>query len=178
MSAAATLLAEIGAIGAEATLEDGALCISAPDGALTDAQCRLVIEHRAEIAALLDCPPGFRGGPAGDTVEDWRIWMRLVVHRRRDRGQDLQTALRLAWGEAEVVWHLRHGTRPDLRRCAGCGAWLEGAGGTMAMIDGAVVHIGGSHGLDCLLLYGEAWCDAGRAGLIALGINPLVEAAP
>jgi hypothetical protein len=128
-------------------------------------------EHRAEIAVLLAKPAGFRDGPVGDAVEDWRAWMRLVVRRRHGRGQDLQTALRLAWGEAEVVWHLRHGTRPDPRRCAGCGAWLEGAGGAMTMIDRAVVHIGGTHGLDCLVLYGEAWRGAACTGLIALGIK-------
>jgi hypothetical protein len=176
VSAAATLLAEIGAVGAEATLEDGMLCISAPDGALSDVQRQLVIEHRAEIAALLGCPPGFKGGPAGDTVEDWRTWMRMVARRRRDRGQDLRTALSLAWGEAEVVWHLRHGARPDPRRCAGCGKRLEAADRTETMIDGAVIHFDPDdpdpdHCIDCLVLFGQQWRWAAHDGLVALGLN-------
>lgn len=53
MNAAAVLVAEISAVGADATLENGVLCISAPEGALTEAQYRRLIEHRADIIALL-----------------------------------------------------------------------------------------------------------------------------
>ncbi|WP_186818136.1 hypothetical protein, partial [Skermanella aerolata] len=79
---------------------------------------------------------------------------------------------RVAWGEAENVWHRRHGAEPSLDRCAGCDAFmLDGPG--MSLLDGAVVHVGQDYGLECLTAYGEKWRGAAYVGLGAMGLEPL-----
>lgn len=110
MSTAAMLLAEIGAVGADATLENGVLCISAPDGALTEEQCRRLIELRAEIIALLaepanDCyGPDMSGGIRPVAAIDLPADLMLAFEERAaiaefDSGLDRAAAERLAWAE-------------------------------------------------------------------------------
>ena len=104
------LLAEIGAVGADATFEDGVLCISAPDGALTEAQCRRLIEHRAEIIALLAEPATDRthrdmSRPVPPVAVDaLPVDLMLAFEERAaiaefDGGLDRAAAERLAWAE-------------------------------------------------------------------------------
>jgi hypothetical protein len=56
MTAASVLLAEVRAAGVQIGLDGGKLLIEVPRGALTAAQRERLVEHRAEIAALLTVP--------------------------------------------------------------------------------------------------------------------------
>jgi hypothetical protein len=99
-----------------------------------------------------------------DRLQDW---MRLD-HRR-------EAALSLAWGEAECIWHERHGARPEPDHCAGCQALLVGEV-AMDLWEGACVHWDDAQGLECLILYGQRWRGAAVAGLAALGLKaPAVD---
>jgi hypothetical protein len=53
MSGVSALMAEVHAAGATVSFVDGVVRIRARKGALTDAQCQRLFEHRAEIATLL-----------------------------------------------------------------------------------------------------------------------------
>jgi hypothetical protein len=109
-------------------------------------------------------------GPAGETVADWRAWMRRRLSVRLAWGLSPTEARRSVWSEAEDEWHRRHDAAPNPDRCAGCGEWmLDGPG--MRFNDGAVVHFGNPDRLDCLILYGEAWRGAASVGLVALGLK-------
>jgi hypothetical protein len=99
-----------------------------------------------------------------DRLEDW---MRL--------GRQYEAARSLAWGEAECIWHERHGVRPEPHHCAGCQSPLADQA-AMDLWDGASVHWDDAHGLDCLILYGQRWRGAAAAGLAALGLKaPAVD---
>ena len=76
----------------------------------------------------------------------------------------------MAWGEAEVEWHRRHGAKPDPARCAGCGERLPSGAG-MQMLDGAVVHVGDPEVVECPAVYGAQWRGAASVGLMALGLT-------
>jgi hypothetical protein len=78
---------------------------------------------------------------------------------------------RLAWGEVENHWHMQYGERAPHWQCAGC---REPIGGLAALDlgDGNRVHLDGSHGLGCLLAFGERWRGEATAGLRALGLDP------
>jgi hypothetical protein len=92
------------------------------------------------------------------------------VQGRMRLGWRRKAALSLAWGEAECIWHERHGARPEPHHCAGCQALLidEVA---MDLWGGACVHWDDAHGLDCLILYGQRWRGAAAAGLAKLGLT-------
>jgi hypothetical protein len=60
VTAASVLLAEVRAVGAEVVLDDGVLRVRAPKGALTAAQRERLIDHHADIIALLAEPANDR----------------------------------------------------------------------------------------------------------------------
>jgi hypothetical protein len=105
--------------------------------------------------------------PAGDDAAAWAAWFAGEVAYRARLGA--AAARRRVYGLAVLRWHARHGIRPDVDRCVGCGALLDQDEG-MDLGDGAWVHLGGALGLDCLTMYGAAWRGAAEAGLLALGI--------
>jgi hypothetical protein len=110
--------------------------------------------------------------PASDTPDDWRLWLKDRTDHWLGRGFLPIEAGRIAWGEAENVWHRRHGAEPSLDRCAGCNAFmLDGPG--MSLLDDAAVHLGQDYGLGCLIAYGEKWRGAAYVGLAAMGLEPL-----
>ncbi|WP_157599379.1 hypothetical protein [Skermanella aerolata] len=110
--------------------------------------------------------------PASDTPEDWRLWLKDRTDHWLEHGLLSIEAGRVAWGEAENVWHRRHGAEPSFDRCAGCDAFmLDGPG--MSLLDGAVVHVGQDYGLECLTAYGQKWRGAAYVGLMAMGLEPL-----
>ena len=80
-------------------------------------------------------------------------------------------AARLAWGEIENHWHMRHGERVPHWQCAGC---REPIGGLPALdlADGNRVHLDQAHALDCLLSFGKRWRAEATTGLRALGLDP------
>jgi hypothetical protein len=107
-------------------------------------------------------------GPDGDTVEAWRSWLRGRVANWRAVGKPLPWSISAAWGAGEVEWSKRHGTKPPVGRCAGCGKRLDIG---EPMLDGALLHIGGEHGLDCMIAWGSRWRGEARDGLVSLGLN-------
>jgi hypothetical protein len=110
--------------------------------------------------------------PASDTPDDWRLWLKDRTDHWLDYGLLPIEAGRVAWGEAENVWHRRHGAEPSLDRCAGCDAlMLDGPG--MSLLDGAAVHLGQDYGMECLIAYGQKWRGAAYVGLGAMGLEPL-----
>jgi TubC N-terminal docking domain len=109
------------------------------------------------------------GGPVGDDLPAWRAWMNRRYAVWRTRGYSRAEALGIVWGEAEVVWHKRHGAAPDPTRCAGCGERLPSGAG-IQMLDGAVVHVGDPEQVECLAVYGAQWRGAASVGLMALGL--------
>ena len=108
-------------------------------------------------------------GPAGDDLPAWQSWMNRRFTVWRTRGYLRVEALGIVWGEAEGEWHKRHGTVPDLDRCAGCGRKIL-VGGGMPQIDGAVVHIGDPEQVECLAIHGAQWRGAASVGLMTLGL--------
>jgi hypothetical protein len=75
-----------------------------------------------------------------------------------------------AWGEAINKWHRCHGKKPDPTCCAGCGQRHNDGFRTMQLLNGAVVHLGDDHGLNCLIEYGRRWRTAAADGLRAMDI--------
>jgi hypothetical protein len=109
-------------------------------------------------------------GPAGDDAEAWRVWREDRLGDRLRLGWQRSEAVSLTWGEAEVLWHERHGARAGRYHCAGCQAPLLGQA-AMALADGARVHWDDRHGLNCLISYGRRWRNAAAAGLAELGLT-------
>ena len=109
--------------------------------------------------------------PAGDTPEAWRLWQQERIDLWLRYGHSPVDAGKIAWGEAEIIWHYWHGAQPSRDRCAGCDAFMLDEPG-MHQLDGAVVHIGSDYGLECLIAYGDRWRGTARAALEALGLDP------
>jgi hypothetical protein len=104
-----------------------------------------------------------------DTLQEWQAWIDERVKQYRGLRWSEGDARRRAWGEAENHWHFRDGRRPDPNRCAGCGGPLVRSQGAR-QVDGAIVHLDGAHGVNCLIRYGEQWRSKARG--IALGLEP------
>jgi hypothetical protein len=105
MSAASVLLAELRAVGADATVEDDALCIWGAEGALPAELCNRLIDHRADIIALLSEPANDRICPIPSVaVADLPADLILAFEERAaiaefDGGLDRAAAEWLAWAE-------------------------------------------------------------------------------
>ena len=109
--------------------------------------------------------------PAGDTPEAWQLWQQERIDLWLRYGHSPVDAGKIAWGEAEIIWHYWHGAQPSRDRCAGCDAFMLDEPG-MHQLDGAVVHIGSDYGLECLIAHGDRWRGTARAALEALGLDP------
>lgn len=138
---------------------------------------KMLAMHKAEVLALLaqapDAPTAKvgAGNPAAEPLF-WRdFFEERAAHRQYDGGYPGVQAEQLAFGEAILEWHRRHGARADPRRCAGCGDILPGDAG-LILADGARAHFGGIHGVDCLVYYGAKWRGAAIEGLHELGLDP------
>jgi hypothetical protein len=103
-------------------------------------------------------------GPAGNSVDAWRSWMRSREPAWRARGLPAAEVSYSVWSETESTWHLRHHPMVDPDRCAGCGEWMLDSPG-MRLLDGAMIHFGNPDRLNCLILYGEAWRSTALAAL-------------
>jgi hypothetical protein len=108
--------------------------------------------------------------PNGDTVEDWREWMRDRYRHKIGTGHyaDRRNAAADVWSEAERVWHLRHASVFESDRCSGCGHDLYGIRRVMTLFDGAAVHLVNR----CIDTYADRWRAEARAALIAMGLEP------
>lgn len=103
--------------------------------------------------------------------EAWRdLYEERAAMRQYGGGYDRAVAERLAWGELQNRWHMRHGQRTPRRRCAGCGGAITGA--ALDLIDGTRVHL--AAGNDCLIRYGKRWRGAATLALLDLGLKPPV----
>jgi hypothetical protein len=83
-------------------------------------------------------------------------------------------AERLAFCDMTLRWHRRHGIRPDLGRCAGCGDELPDFAGLVVDRDGVRVHFDAARRDDCIIAFGQKWRGAAVAALKALGLDPPV----
>ena len=119
--------------------------------------------------------PARSKAPDGDTPGAWRGWYQERMEQHRRLGRDDVLARSLTWGEAESVWHLKHGAKLDPSTCAGCGELLSGRE-RLPLSDGAFVHFDADAGLECLGAYGRRWRADATAGLAALGLTPPHEA--
>jgi hypothetical protein len=128
MTAVSVLLAEVRAAGVQLGLEGGKLLIEVPRGALTVAQRERLVEHRAEIAALLTEPAGDRYGP-DEVVADLKTAFTVdgpASHAAAERlgkarvadgpaGDDLPAWQ--AWMTRQYAWRRRRGfSRAEARR--------------------------------------------------------------
>lgn len=120
---------------------------------------RLLIHHKPVVLAALRNPSWWR-----DLFEE------RAAHRQTDAGYTRSQAERLAFGEAVLEWHRRHGTRSDPNRCAGCGEEMPINYG-LALCDGARVHFDGVRGVGCIIEYGQRWRGAAVISLRALGLK-------
>ena len=109
--------------------------------------------------------------PDSDTPAAWRVWYRARIQHHNRLGRDDDLAGSLTWGEAENIWHRRHGAKPDPSKCAGCGELLSGRE-RLTLGDGAAVHWDEGTGFDCLAAHGVRWRAYATAGLVALGLEP------
>jgi hypothetical protein len=82
------------------------------------------------------------------------------------RARPWRGAQRLAWGELQCDWHMRHGTRFPSWQCAGC---MQPIGGFAAidMPDGSRVH---REPIDCAIAFGKRWREAADGALAGFGL--------
>jgi hypothetical protein len=108
-------------------------------------------------------------------------WRRLYAARiafwtlpRSDAYGNVTRHLRghwIAWGDLQNRWHKRHGERPVVGLCAGCGEPTGNAGALT--LNGYQTHL--DRDPDCLVLHGEKLRAAADAGLKAVGLTPPEE---
>jgi len=125
--------------------------------------------HKAEIIAALTAASPAKQEPA-DAGVDWRGWYEERAAIREFGGRYTSAeAERLAWGELENKWHLRHGERVPHDLCAGC---RKPIGNTEALdlIDGNRVHR--DHTNECLIQHANRWRAAAGRALAELGLQP------
>jgi hypothetical protein len=100
MTAVSILLTEVRAAGVQLGIEDGNLLIEVPQGSLTAAQREQLVEHRAEIAALLAEPANDRDASADDLPPDLQAaFDERAAFAEFDGGLDRDAAERLARDE-------------------------------------------------------------------------------
>ncbi len=108
-------------------------------------------------------------GP-GAEAQLWCDWYEERCAIREYEGEYPRAmAESITYREARNRWHLLHGQKPDLARCAGCGKLLSGRE-TLALPDGARVHA--DDDWPCLRAYGKHWQDEAVKALAGLGIMP------
>ncbi len=171
MSAQA-LIADLMRRGVELAVNADRLRWRAPKGTVGPDELAALLRHKAEIIDLLSQRRGGgQSGPKGDTPAAWRVWYRARIQHHNRLGRDDDLAGSLAWGEAENIWHRRHGAEPDPSKCAGCGGLLSGRE-RLILSDGAAVHWDEGAGFDCLAAHGARWRADASAGLVLLGLEP------
>lgn len=138
---------------------------------------KLLATHKAEVLALLaqapDAPTAIAGGDSPAAAPSWwrGFFEERTAHRQYDGGYWRSEAEQLAFGEAILEWHRRHGAAADRQRCAGCGEVLPKETG-LILADGASVHFGCTRGANCLFYCGANWHGAAVAALHELGLDP------
>jgi hypothetical protein len=122
-------------------------------------------ELRAKRAPAIACP-----WPTEAWQQIYRLKLAYWRARRRkaDGSSTIYTAAeaaRLAYAEAQRLWHRRHGELVDLGLCAGCDQPLNRDKAIHAG-DGNETHADNA----CLIAYGRRWRGAARQALEALGV--------
>jgi len=168
---AQALIADLTRRGVELTVNADRLRWRAPKGTVGPEEMAAMRRHKTAIIDLLSRrQDGGQSDPKGDTPAAWRVWYRARIQHHKRLGRDDILAGSLAWGEAENIWHRRHGAKSDPSKCAGCGGLLSGRE-RLPLGDDAAVHWAEGAGLDCLAAYGTRWRAEATAGLAALGLS-------
>jgi len=106
--------------------------------------------------------------PAVWDAADWHHhFSERAAIREYDGDHSRSEAERLAYGECQMLWHHRHGLRPDRARCADCDELMSGAE-VFDFGENGRVHFTGS----CLEAFGRRWRGAAEVALRALGVAP------
>ncbi len=171
MSAIA-LITDLRGRGVKLGVRGDTLIIAAPKGVVAPRDMAALRDQKAEIIRALNSrDESQRPGPRDDTPDAWRGWHQERIGHHLNLGRDDDLAGSLTWGEAENIWHQRHGTEPDPSNCAGCGELLSGRE-RLTLSDGAAVHWDETAGLDCLVAHGMRWRAEADAGLMGLDLEP------
>ena len=171
MSAQA-LIADLTRRGVKLAVNADRLRWRAPKGTVGPQEVAAMRHHKVEIIHLLSRQKdGGQSDPKGDMPDAWRVWWRARIQRHKRLGRDGDLGGLLTWGEAENIWHRRHGMKPDPARRGGCNELLSGRA-RLDMGDDTLVHWDAAAGLDCLAAYGVRWRADATAGLVVLGIEP------
>jgi hypothetical protein len=178
MTAARELLDRFAEIGATVRPAAGDhLIVRAGANPVPAELVRQLRQAKAEVLAAL-APVGHSPEhlDRGDSERGW--WHRHFIIRtiERELGGDRlhPEAERLAFGDMILEWHRRHGDRPDLGRCAGCGNQLPEFAGLVVDHDGVRVHFDAARRDDCIITFGQKWRSAAVAALKELGLDPPV----
>jgi len=101
---------------------------------------------------------------------DVRWWQRRFTAKTFQwlvGNRDWEGAKRLAWGDLQNEWHVKHGRRWPIWQCAGCGQLIGGLE-AIDLPDGNRVH---RDPIDCLIIFGKRWRAAASAALIEFGLQ-------
>jgi hypothetical protein len=166
-AAVAEIIREVETAGGHLTAKGSQLQISAP----LPLPERLVEDLRRSKADVLTFLSGGRGTWDAD---DWREWItERAAILEYDGGLPRPEADRRAFLHALVEWCNRHPPEADPNLCAGCGGAINTVGTDWRPLgDGATVHYGGRHGLQCFEAHGAKRRDEACKALAALGLAP------
>ncbi len=131
-----------------------------------------LVAQVAQVAQKNEQVARARGGDTWD-ADGWRDWItERAAILEFDCGLPRLVADRQAFQHAIVEWLNRHPTMTDPHVCAGCGGTINEAGTDWRpLADGATVHYGGGHRLNCWERHGARRRVEAEAALAALGVK-------
>jgi hypothetical protein len=129
-----------------------------------------LIAALSAIASSSELADPAKAVPATD-VHRWQRRFTAKTFQWLAGNRDWEGAKRLAWGDLQNEWHVKHGRRWPTWQCAGCDAPI-GRLRALDLPDGNRVHF---EPIDCLVMFGKRWRGAAIAALIELGLEPPSE---
>ena len=174
MTSASALLDCLSSLGANVRSEGNSrLIVRAGDQQIPGQLLRQIKGAKAEIIAEL--ASRYLAGLDHDRSQaTW--WRRSFILRTTDREMSGYRSRRkaelLAYGDLILMWHRRHGVRPNPLRCAGCDDDLPDDAGIVVDGGDVRVHFDGVRHDDCIIAFGQKWRGAAVEALKGLGVDP------